>query len=114
MLAPLWSRWLNSGFTLLVLTLVLSRLITHVLIFKFQVGGLENVWLIDSGSLRHMTGDRGWFSSVTPMVSKVYITFRDNGRGRVLSEGVVKVNNKFTIRHVSLVKSLGFNLLLVS
>jgi hypothetical protein len=32
-LTPLWSRWLNTGFTLLVLTLVLSRLLTHVLIF---------------------------------------------------------------------------------
>jgi preprotein translocase subunit SecY len=63
-LTPLWSKWLGTGFTLLVLTRVLSRLFTHVLIFEFQVGDLRNVWLIDSGCLRHMTGDKGWFSSL--------------------------------------------------
>jgi hypothetical protein len=30
---PLLSKWLANGFTLLVLTLVLSRLFTHVLVF---------------------------------------------------------------------------------
>jgi hypothetical protein len=34
-----------------------------------------------------MTGDRGWFSSLVPVVTMRYITFGDNGRGRVLSEG---------------------------
>jgi hypothetical protein len=42
-LTPLWSKWLNTGFTLLVLTPVLSRLFTHVLAFEFQVGDLRNV-----------------------------------------------------------------------
>jgi hypothetical protein len=42
--------------------------------------------LIDSGCSRHMTGDKGWFSSLVPVVTKRYITFGDNGRGRVLSE----------------------------
>jgi hypothetical protein len=32
-LTPLWSKWPNTGFTLLVLTPVLSRLFAHVLIF---------------------------------------------------------------------------------
>jgi hypothetical protein len=32
-LTPLWSKWLNTGFTLLVLTPVLSRLFAHMLIF---------------------------------------------------------------------------------
>jgi hypothetical protein len=60
-LTPLSSKWLGTGFTLLVLTSVLSRLCAHVLIFQFQVGDLKNIWLIDSGCSRHMTGDRGWF-----------------------------------------------------
>jgi hypothetical protein len=30
-----------------------------------EAGGLENVWLIDSGCSRHMTGDKKWFSSLT-------------------------------------------------
>jgi hypothetical protein len=69
-LTPLSSKWLGTGFTLLVLTLVLSRLFAHVLIFEFQVGDLKNIWLIDSGCSRHMTGDRGWFSSLVPVVTR--------------------------------------------
>jgi hypothetical protein len=78
-LTPLWSKWLGTGFTLLVLTPVLSRLFTHVLAFDFQVGDLKNIWLIDSGCSRHMTGDKGWFSSLISVVTKRYITFWDNG-----------------------------------
>jgi hypothetical protein len=115
-LTPLSSKWLSTGFTLLVLTPVLRRLFAHVLIFEFQVGDLKNIWLIDSGCSRHMTGDRGWFSSLVPVVTKRYITFGDNGRGRgrVLSEGEIKVSDKITHRRVALVQSLGYNFLSVS
>jgi hypothetical protein len=84
-LTPLSSKWLGTGFTLLVLTPVPSRLFTHVLIFEFQVRDLKNIWLIDSGCSRHMTGDKGLFSSLIPVVTRSYITFGDNGRRRVLS-----------------------------
>jgi hypothetical protein len=70
--------------------------------------------VIDSGCSRHMTGDKGWFSSLVPVVSWTYITFRDNGRGRVLSEGEIKVSDKVTLRRVALVQSLGLNLLSMS
>jgi hypothetical protein len=53
---------------------VLSRLLVHVLVFEFQVGDLKKIWLIDSGCSTHMTGDRGWFSSLVPVVTKRYIT----------------------------------------
>jgi hypothetical protein len=86
-LTPLSSKWLDTGFTLLVLTPVLSRLFAHVLFFEFQVGDLKNIWLIDS---RHMTGDKGWFSSLVPVVTRRYVTYGDNGCGRVLSEGEIK------------------------
>jgi hypothetical protein len=112
-LTPLLSKWLGTGFNLLVLTPVLSRLFAHVLVFEFQVD-LKNIWLIDSGCSRHMTGDKGWFSSLVPVVTKRYITFGDNGQGRVLSEGEIKVSDKITLRHVALVQSLGYNLLSVS
>jgi hypothetical protein len=46
-------------------------------------------------------------------MTKEYITFGDNGKGRVLSVGTVKVSESVTLRHVSLVKSLGYNLLSV-
>jgi hypothetical protein len=58
-LTPLSSKWLGTGFTLLVLTPVLSRLFAHVLVVEFQVGDLKNIWLIDSGCSRHMTVDKG-------------------------------------------------------
>jgi hypothetical protein len=114
LLTPLWSKWLGTCFSLLVLTLVLSRLFTHVLVSEFQVRDLKNIWLIDSGWSRHMIGDKGWFSSLIPVVTKRYITFGDNGRGRVLSEGEIKVSDKITLRRVALVQSLGYNLIFVS
>jgi hypothetical protein len=75
---------------------------------------MEGFWLINSGCSRHMTRDRRWFSSLTPMMTKEYVTFRDNGKGRVLSVGMVKVSESVTLQRVSLVKSLGYNLLFVS
>jgi hypothetical protein len=99
-LTPLSSKWLGTDFTLLVLTPVLSRLFAHVHVFEFQVGDLKNIWLIDSGCSRHMTGDKGWFSSLVPVVTRRYNTFGDIGRGRVLSEGEIKVSDKITLRRV--------------
>ena len=43
-----------------------------------------------------------------------YITFGVNGKGRVLAEGVVKVSDRVRLKHVALVKLLGFNFLSVS
>jgi hypothetical protein len=114
LLTPLSSKWLGTSFTLLVLTLVLSRLFAHVVVFEYQEGDLKNIWLTDSGCSRHMTGDKGWFLSLVPVVTKRYITFGDNGRGHVLSEGEIKVSHKITLRRVALVQSLGYNLLSVS
>jgi hypothetical protein len=48
------------------------------------------------------------------MATKKYITFGDNGRGRILLEGEIKVSDKITLRRVALVQSLGYNLLYVS
>jgi hypothetical protein len=113
-LTTLLSKWLGTGFTLLVLTPELSHLFTHVLVFEFQVGDLKNIWLIDSGCSMHMTGDKRWFSSLVPVVTKRYITFWYNGRGRVLSEGEIKVSDKITLKRVALVQSLGYNFLSAS
>jgi hypothetical protein len=113
-LTPLSSKWLGTSFTLLVLTPVLSRLFAHVLVFEFQVGDLKNIWLIDSGCSRHMTGDKWWFSSLVLIVTRRYITFGDNGRGHVLSEGAIKVSDKIALRRVALIQLLGYNLLSVS
>jgi hypothetical protein len=34
-LTPLWGKWLGTGFTILVLTPVRSRLFAHVFVFEF-------------------------------------------------------------------------------
>jgi sulfate adenylyltransferase subunit 1 (EFTu-like GTPase family) len=49
-----------------------------------------------------------------PGMTKEYITFVDNGKARVILVDTVKVSESVTCRHVALVKSLGFNHLLVS
>jgi hypothetical protein len=69
---------------------------------------MEGFWLIDSSCSQHMTRDRRWFSSLTPVMTKEHITFGDNGKGRVLSVGTVKVSESVTLQRVSLVKSLGY------
>jgi hypothetical protein len=40
-------------------------------------------------------------------MTKEYITFGDNGKGRVLSVGTVKVSESITLRRIALVKSFG-------
>jgi hypothetical protein len=58
---------------------------------------MEGFWLTDSGCSRHLTRDPRWFSSLTPVMTKEYITFGDNGKGRVLSVGTVKVSESVTL-----------------
>jgi len=93
---------------------VSRHLLTALFVVDVQDGGLEDVWLVDSGCSRHMTGSSRWFSSLTPVMHKEYITFGDNGRGRVRSVGSIKVNDGFVLKEVALVDSLHFNLLSVS
>ena len=68
---------------------------------------------MDSGCSRHMTGQRRWFSSLTPTSGSEYITFGDKGQGKVLGVGSVSVSEKFSLREVAFVSKLGFNLLSV-
>jgi hypothetical protein len=77
-------------------------------------GGLEDKWLIDSGCSRHMTGDKKWFSSLTPLSHKEYVTFGDDKKGKVLDTDVIKVNDFFTLNDVTLVERLRYNILSVS
>ena len=69
---------------------------------------------MDSGCSRHMTGQRRWFSSLTPTSGKDYITFGDKGQGKVVGVGSVSVSEKFSLKEVAFVRNLGFNLLSVS
>jgi hypothetical protein len=55
--------------------------------FEFQVGDLKNIWLIDSDSSRHMTGDKGWFTSLVPVVTKRRRSMNIEGPIRRTREG---------------------------
>jgi transposase InsO family protein len=61
-----------------------------------------------------MTRNKKWFSSLTPLSHKEYVTFGDDKKGKVLGTGVIKVNDYFTLNDVTLVDRLRYNLLSVS
>jgi hypothetical protein len=97
LLALLSRKWLDTSLPLLELTPVLSHLLAVALGFELQVGGSENIWLISGVVLRpHI-----------PVVTCMYITFGDDGQGRVNCEEMIKVSNFVTFECVALVKPLG-------
>jgi hypothetical protein len=61
-----------------------------------------------------MTDDKKWFSSLTPLSHKEYVTFGDDKKGKVLGIGIIKINDHFTLNDVTLVDKLRYNLLSVS
>jgi hypothetical protein len=77
-------------------------------------GGLKDTWLMDSHCSRHMTGNKKWFSNLTPLSHKEYVTFEDDKKDKMLSTRVIKVNDHSTLNDVTLVDRLRYNLLSVS
>jgi hypothetical protein len=61
-----------------------------------------------------MIGNNKWFSNLTPLSHKEYVTFDDDKKGKVLGTGVIKVNDFFTLNDVALMDKLGYKLLSVS
>jgi hypothetical protein len=61
-----------------------------------------------------MTRNKKWFSSLTPLSHKEYVTFGDDKKGNVLGTDVIKVSDCFTMNDVALVDRLRYNLLSVS
>jgi hypothetical protein len=61
-----------------------------------------------------MIGNKKWFSSLTPLSHKEYVTFGDDKKGKVLGIGIIKVNDFFTLNDVALVDRLWYNLLSIS
>jgi hypothetical protein len=69
---------------------------------------------MDSGCSRHMTRNKKWFSSLTPLSYKEYVNFGDDKKSKVLDTSVIKVNDCFTLNDVTLVDKLRYNMLSVS
>jgi hypothetical protein len=61
-----------------------------------------------------MTGNKKWFSSLTLLSHKEYVTFGDDKKGKVLGTIIIKVNDCFTLNDVALVDRLRYNLLSIS
>jgi hypothetical protein len=61
-----------------------------------------------------MTENKKWFSSLTSLSHKEYVTFGVDKKGKVLCTAVTKVNDYFTLNDVALVNKLKYNLLSVS
>jgi hypothetical protein len=58
-----------------------------------------------------MIRNKKWFSSLTPLSHKEYVTFGDDKKGKVLGTDVIKVNDCFTLNNVALMDRLRYNLL---
>jgi hypothetical protein len=61
-----------------------------------------------------MTRNKKWFSILTPLSHKEYVTFGDDKKGKLLGTGVIKVNGHFTLNDITLVDRLRNNMLSVS
>jgi hypothetical protein len=72
------------------------------------------MWLMDSDCSRHMTENKKWFSNLTPLSHKEYVTFGDDKKDKVLGTDIIKVNDCFTLNDVALVDRLKYILLSVS
>jgi hypothetical protein len=61
-----------------------------------------------------MIKNKKWFSSLTPLSHKEYVTFGDDKKAKVLDTSVIKVNDCFTLNDVALVDRLRYNMHFVS
>jgi hypothetical protein len=61
-----------------------------------------------------MTEKKKWFSSLTPLSHKEYVTFEDDKKGKVLGTDVIKVNDHFILNDVTLVDRLRYDMLSIS
>ena len=70
----------------------------------------SNLWYLDSGCSKHMTGDINKFSNLA-LKAKDYVTYGDNNKGRILGIGKVGAPPFSSIEDVLYVEGLKHNLL---
>jgi hypothetical protein len=79
----------------------------------YSSGGTS--WVLNSGCINHMTGERMMFTSFEKNECESdCITFDDNSQGQVLGFGKIAITIEHSISKVFLVESLNYNLLSVS
>jgi hypothetical protein len=81
-------------------------------LYAYSSGGTS--WVLDSGYINHMTGEKRIFTSFKKNdITSYSITFRDNNQGKVLGHGKIAITTEYSISKV-LVEFLDYNLLSVS
>ncbi|XP_061362339.1 uncharacterized protein LOC133306075 [Gastrolobium bilobum] len=73
----------------------------------------NNLWYLDSGCSKHMTGDKSRFLSLMPFQGG-NVTFGDDKKGEIIGIGKVGKSPSHCIDNVFLVKGLKHNLLSIS
>jgi len=71
------------------------------------------MWYLDSGCLRHMTGDAKKFNKISYKASG-HVTYGDNNKGKILGVGKVTSSSSTVIKNVLLLEGLKHNLLSIS
>ena len=72
----------------------------------------QNLWHLDSGCSKHMTGDSSKF--ITLKDNKGKVTFGDSLSSKIIGKGIAIVNDKIKEENVLLVENIKPNLLSVS
>ena len=73
----------------------------------------KNIWHIDSGCSKHMTGDPNMFI-ILRKDNKGKVTFGDNVSSKIIGKGTTAINNKIKAENVLLVEDLKPSLLSVN
>jgi hypothetical protein len=86
---------------------------TKLILQAYSSGGSS--WVLDSGCINHMTGEKSIFLSYAQMESpSENIVFGDNSKGEVLGVGKISITQDHSISNVLYVDLLSYNLLSVS
>ena len=72
----------------------------------------KNLWHLDNGCSKHMTGDPNKF--ITLKDNKGKVTFGDNLSSKIIGKEIVVVNNKIKAENVLLIENIKPNVLSVS
>ncbi|KAK9930159.1 hypothetical protein M0R45_027211 [Rubus argutus] len=74
----------------------------------------EDVWYVDSGCSRHMTGNKCWFTSLSDEFTSGTVTFGDGRKARVMGKGTINTPGIPNLQNVLYVEGLQANLISVS
>jgi len=71
------------------------------------------LWYLDNGCSKHMTGDKSKFVNIT-FKQEGHVIYGDNNKGRILGRGSIQDKSNLLIHDVLYVKGLKHSLLSIS